>query len=114
MYCQALHDGASAQRGHPQEHVGGRQGSGWAHRTEGGELHPKGWEALAASFRELPKLNRCRGALPRERGVSRLTRARVSQGYLVALEGGLKNNPSLATLIRLARALDVPVTRLLE
>lgn len=42
------------------------------------------------------------------------TRARVSQGYLAALEGGLKNSPSLATLIRLARALDVSVTRLLE
>ena len=42
------------------------------------------------------------------------TRARVSQGYLAALESGLKNNPSLATLMRLAKALGVPVTGLLE
>ena len=42
------------------------------------------------------------------------TRARVSQGYLAALEGGLKSNPSLATLLRLAKALGVPVTELLE
>jgi transcriptional regulator with XRE-family HTH domain len=42
------------------------------------------------------------------------TSARVSQGYLAALEGGLKNNPSLAILMRLAKALGVPVTELLK
>ena len=42
------------------------------------------------------------------------TKAGVSQGYLAALEGGLKHNPSLATLMRLAKALGVPVTALLE
>jgi predicted transcriptional regulator len=33
------------------------------------------------------------------------TRAQVSQGYLAALEGGLKTNPSLSTLTKLARPL---------
>ncbi len=40
--------------------------------------------------------------------------AHVSQGYLAALEVGLKTNPSLATLKKLAKALRVPVTELLE
>jgi transcriptional regulator with XRE-family HTH domain len=40
-------------------------------------------------------------------------RARLSQGYLAKLERGEKANPSLATLERLAKALDVPVTELL-
>ncbi len=41
-------------------------------------------------------------------------RAKVSRGYLAALEAGHKRNPSLAILKRLARALGVPVTDLLE
>jgi len=41
-------------------------------------------------------------------------RARVSRGYLAALEAGHKKNPSLEILKRLARALGVPVTELLE
>ncbi len=40
--------------------------------------------------------------------------AHLSQGYLAALEGGLKANPSLETLKKLAKALHVPVTELLE
>jgi transcriptional regulator with XRE-family HTH domain len=40
-------------------------------------------------------------------------RAQVSQGYLAALEGGLKTNPSLSTLTKLATALGVPVAELL-
>ena len=40
-------------------------------------------------------------------------RARVSRGYLAALEAGHKKNPSLEILKRLARALGVPVTELL-
>jgi transcriptional regulator with XRE-family HTH domain len=40
-------------------------------------------------------------------------RAKVSQGYLAAIERGLKRNPSLAVLKRLASALGVPVTELL-
>ena len=41
-------------------------------------------------------------------------RAKVSQGYVAALEGGIKKNPSLPTLKRLAKALDVNVAALLE
>jgi transcriptional regulator with XRE-family HTH domain len=41
-------------------------------------------------------------------------RAKISQGYLASLEGGIRKNPSLPTLRSLARALGVPVTALLE
>jgi transcriptional regulator with XRE-family HTH domain len=41
-------------------------------------------------------------------------RAEVPPGYLAELEGGKKKNPSLDVLKRLARALGVPVTELLE
>jgi transcriptional regulator with XRE-family HTH domain len=40
-------------------------------------------------------------------------RAKVTQGFIAQLEGGLKKDPSLATLRRLARALNVPVAELL-
>ena len=35
-------------------------------------------------------------------------RAQIGQGYLAQLEGGIKKNPSLAVLKRLARAVGVP------
>ncbi len=41
-------------------------------------------------------------------------RAKVSQAYLAELERGTKKNPSLPVLRRIARALGVPVTELLE
>jgi transcriptional regulator with XRE-family HTH domain len=41
-------------------------------------------------------------------------RAGVTQGYIGHLERGLKKNPSLPTLKRIAKALGVPVTELLE
>ena len=41
-------------------------------------------------------------------------KAGVTQGYIAQLESGLKKNPSLPTLKKLARALGVPVTELLE
>jgi transcriptional regulator with XRE-family HTH domain len=41
-------------------------------------------------------------------------KARVTQGYIAQLEGGLRRNPSLPSLRKLARALGVPVTELLE
>ena len=40
-------------------------------------------------------------------------RAKVSRGYLAAIEAGHKKNPSLAVLQRLAKALGVPLTELL-
>ena len=41
-------------------------------------------------------------------------RAKVSQAYLAEIERGTKTNPSLPVLRRLAKALGVPVTELLE
>jgi transcriptional regulator with XRE-family HTH domain len=41
-------------------------------------------------------------------------KAKVPQGYISALESGEKRNPGLDVLKRLARALGVPVTELLE
>ena len=40
--------------------------------------------------------------------------AGIARPYLVRLESGEQQNPSLAVLKRLAKALGVPVTRLLE
>ena len=48
-------------------------------------------------------------------GLRELARkAKVPPGYLAELEAGKKKNPSLDVLKRLARALGVPVTDLLE
>ena len=41
-------------------------------------------------------------------------KARIAQSYLVRLELGERKNPSLEILKRLAKALGVPVTELLE
>jgi transcriptional regulator with XRE-family HTH domain len=41
-------------------------------------------------------------------------KAKVSQAYVASIEAGLKKNPSLAVLQRLAKALGVPVTELLK
>jgi len=41
-------------------------------------------------------------------------RAKVSPPYLAEIERGTKTNPSLPVLRRLAKALGVPVTELLE
>jgi transcriptional regulator with XRE-family HTH domain len=40
--------------------------------------------------------------------------AKMTPGYVGQLERGLRRNPSLAILKRLAKALGVPVTALLE
>jgi len=48
-------------------------------------------------------------------GLRELARkAKVPPGYLAELEAGKKKNPSLVVLKRLARALGVPLTELLE
>ena len=39
---------------------------------------------------------------------------KVTRSYIAVLEAGHRNNPSLAILKRLAKALGVPVTALLE
>ncbi len=41
-------------------------------------------------------------------------KARIGQGYLAQLEGGVKKNPSLATLKRIAKGLGVSVEELLR
>jgi transcriptional regulator with XRE-family HTH domain len=41
-------------------------------------------------------------------------KAKVTQAYLAQLEAGTRKNPSLEILNRLAKALGVPVTELLE
>ena len=41
-------------------------------------------------------------------------KAKVARSYVALLEAGRKKNPSLEILKRLARALGVPVTELLE
>ncbi len=41
-------------------------------------------------------------------------RAKVTQAYVAMLEAGVKKNPSLATLRRIAKALAVPVEDLLK
>ena len=41
-------------------------------------------------------------------------RVKVTPGYIAQLEMGVRRNPSLDVLKRLARALGVPVTELLE
>jgi transcriptional regulator with XRE-family HTH domain len=41
-------------------------------------------------------------------------RAKVTEAYLSQLESGARKNPSLPVLKRLANALGVPVTALLE
>ncbi len=41
-------------------------------------------------------------------------KAKVSQAYIAKLETGVKKNPSLATLKRIAKALGVSVEQLLK
>jgi len=41
-------------------------------------------------------------------------KAKVAQGYISSLEAGEKKNPGVQILRKLAKALDVPVGRLLE
>jgi transcriptional regulator with XRE-family HTH domain len=41
-------------------------------------------------------------------------KANVAQGYISDLEAGTKTNPGIETLKKIARALGVPVTEMLE
>lgn len=55
--------------------------------------------------------------LRRGKGLTQETlarRARISRVYVAALEGGYQANPSVAVRKRLARALDVLITKLLD
>jgi DNA-binding XRE family transcriptional regulator len=58
--------------------------------------------------------NEAQGAEKRSRTQTKLaTRARVSPGYVARLET-LRHDPKLSTLVKLAKALDVPEADLLE
>lgn len=56
-------------------------------------------------------------ALREDKGLSQVelaNKAKVERTYIVKLESGDKKNPSLDILKKLAKALGVPVTELLE
>ncbi len=56
-------------------------------------------------------------ALRESKGLTQIQlagRAELTQGYLAKLENGMKVNPSIMVLKRLAKSLRVPVTELLE
>lgn len=57
------------------------------------------------------KITKLRGKMTQEELAKR---AKVSRGYLASLEAGHKRNPSLAILQRLAKALGVPIAKLLR
>ena len=55
--------------------------------------------------------------LREETGLSQLAlakRAKVSQAYISEIEAGQRRNPGIETLTKIAKALGVPVTELLE
>jgi transcriptional regulator with XRE-family HTH domain len=64
-----------------------------------------------------PRLGRVIKTLREAKGLSQVElakQAKVARPYLVRLESGERKNPSLDILKRLAKALGVPVTELLE
>jgi transcriptional regulator with XRE-family HTH domain len=64
-----------------------------------------------------PRLRTVLKRLRETRGLTQVqlaTRARISQSYLAELERGGKTSPSLAVLRRLARALNIPPSALLD
>jgi transcriptional regulator with XRE-family HTH domain len=67
-------------------------------------MMPRGLGRVLKSLRTLKKM-----------GLRELaTKASVPPGYLAELEAGLKTNPSLGVLRKLAKALGVPVAELLQ
>jgi transcriptional regulator with XRE-family HTH domain len=63
------------------------------------------------------RLSRVIRVLREERGMTQVElarKARITQPYLTQIEQGARKNPSLDVLKRLAHALGVPVTELLE
>jgi transcriptional regulator with XRE-family HTH domain len=67
-------------------------------------LSPRGLSRVLKTLREQRELTQ----------VQLAKKVRVTQPYIAKLEAGDKANPSLDVLKRLARALGVPVTDLLE
>jgi len=63
------------------------------------------------------RLSRVIKTLRQEKGLSQKALAEqvgVTDAYITMLESGKRKNPSLDILKKLAKALDVPVTELLE
>jgi transcriptional regulator with XRE-family HTH domain len=63
------------------------------------------------------RLSRVIKTLRQEKGLSQKAlaeQAGVTDAYITMLESGKRKNPSLDILKKLAKALDVPVTELLE
>jgi len=83
---------------------GGVVSSGLPINNTGGIVSPRRLSTVIRKLREAQGLT--------QEGLAR--KAKVTQGYVSHLEKGLKKNPSLPTLKKLARALGVPVTELLE
>ena len=69
-----------------------------------GILSPRRMATVIRKLREAQNLTQ--GELAKKAG--------VTQGYIAHLEGGLRKNPSLPTLKKLAKALGVNVAALLE
>ena len=57
---------------------------------------------------------RCRDNMSSQRIGRVLTRLREEKGYISEMEAGQSKNPGIETLKKIAKALGVPVTELLE
>ncbi len=63
------------------------------------------------------RLGRMLKALRERKGLTQMKlakKAKLAQSYIAKIESGVKQNPSLTILQRLAKALGVPVTELLK
>lgn len=67
-------------------------------------MPPRGLGGVLKAIREAKRLTQ----------VDLARKAKVTQAYIAQLEAGAKRNPSLGTLRRIAKALGVPVERLLK
>jgi transcriptional regulator with XRE-family HTH domain len=73
--------------------------------------------SIAGGYIFSVELSRVVRTLREERGITQVVLARnakIAQPYLTQIEQGKRKNPSLDVLKRLAKALGVPVTELLE
>jgi transcriptional regulator with XRE-family HTH domain len=73
--------------------------------------------SIAGGYTFSVELSRVVRTLREERGITQVVlarKAKIAQPYLTQIEQGKRKNPSLDVLKRLAKALGVPVTELLE
>jgi DNA-binding XRE family transcriptional regulator len=81
-----------------------KESAGEAARATGASMPPKRLSRVIQQMRE------SKGLTQRDLAA----RAKVTPGYIAQIELGKKKNPSLDVLKRIAKALGVPVTELLE